>query len=125
MRLLIDTHILLWTLADSPKLSAQAREIMTSASSIYVSSASYWELAIKVSLGKLNIDLKQLRDTAERDGIEELPVNGEHAIATLSLAHHHKDPFDRLIIATAISEPMKLLTADSVVAQYTELAILI
>ncbi|WP_035054913.1 type II toxin-antitoxin system VapC family toxin [Andreprevotia chitinilytica] len=125
MRVLLDTHVLLWSLADDPKLSANARRLIEGATDIYVSSASYWELAIKIGLGKLAADLAEIRLNAEQSGYLEVPVTGEHAQATLLLANHHKDPFDRLIIATAITEPMRLLTADSIVAQYTELATLI
>jgi len=82
-------------------------------------------MAIKVSLGKLVVDLDKIREYCLESGFVELPINLEHAIAVRDLEHHHKDPFDRLIIATAMTEPMKLLTADPEVAQYTSLAILV
>lgn len=125
MRVLLDTHILLWCLADDPKLSNQARRLIENATEVYISVASYWELAIKIGLGKLEVDLLEIRQAAEQSGFMEVPISSEHAIAILGLANHHKDPFDRLIVATAITEPMRLITADKLVAQYTELATLV
>ena len=125
MRVLLDTHILLWCLADNPKLSNQARRLIENATEVYISAASYWELAIKIGLGKLEVDLLEIRQAAEQSGFMEVPISSEHAIAILGLANHHKDPFDRLIVATAITEPMRLITADKLVAQYTELATLV
>lgn len=125
MRVLLDTHILLWCLADDPKLSNQARRLIENATEVYISAASYWELAIKIGLGKLEVDLLEIRQAAEQSGFIEVPITSEHAIAILGLANHHKDPFDRLIVATAITEPMRLITTDKLVAQYTELATLV
>ncbi|VVO45123.1 type II toxin-antitoxin system VapC family toxin [Pseudomonas fluorescens] len=125
MRVLLDTHILLWTLSDDPKLSGKARKLIESATEIYISTASFWEMAIKVGLGKLNVDLEGIRDSCLESGFIELPVTFEHAIAVKDLEHHHRDPFDRLIVATTMTEPMKLLTADPMVAKYTSLAILV
>jgi len=125
MRVLLDTHILLWCLADDPKLSNQARRLIENATEVYISAASYWELAIKIGLGKLEVDLLEIRQAAEQSGFIDVPITSEHAIAILGLANHHKDPFDRLIVATAITEPMRLITADKLVAQYTELATLV
>lgn len=124
MRVLLDTHILLWTLSDDPKLSTKARKLIENAAEVYVSAATFWEMAIKVGLGKLDVDLDEVREYCLASGFVELPVTSEHAIAVKDLEHHHRDPFDRLIVATAMSEPMKLLTADPLVAQYTSLAIL-
>ncbi|WP_085630556.1 MULTISPECIES: type II toxin-antitoxin system VapC family toxin [unclassified Pseudomonas] len=125
MRLLLDTHILLWTLDDNPRLSIKARKLIDNAADIYVSAASFWEMAIKVGLGKLSVDLEEIRQYCLESGFIELPVSTEHAIAVKDLQPHHRDPFDRLIIAAALTEPMKLLTADPVVAQYTDLAVLV
>lgn len=125
MRLLLDTHILLWALNDDPKLSGKARKLIENAAEVYVSAATFWEMAIKVGVGKLAEDLDEIREYCLESGFVELPITLEHAIAVKDLEHHHKDPFDRLIIATALSEPMKLLTADPQVAQYTSLAMLV
>ncbi|XCY76708.1 type II toxin-antitoxin system VapC family toxin [Pseudomonas sp. CBR-F] len=124
MRILLDTHILLWALSDDPKLPAKARKLIENAAEIYVSAATFWELAIKVGLGKLNVNLDEIREYCLESGYVELPITSEHAIAVKDLEHHHRDPFDWLIIATAIIEPMKLVTADPMVAKYTSLAVL-
>ncbi|MGE7960029.1 type II toxin-antitoxin system VapC family toxin [Pseudomonas sp. NPDC089530] len=125
MRVLLDTHILLWALSDDPKLSAKARKLIEGAAEIYISAASFWEMAIKVGLGKLDVDLEQIREYCLASGFIELAITAEHAIALKDLEHHHRDPFDRLIVATAISEPMRLLSADPLVAQYSPLVILV
>ena len=125
MRVLLDTHVLLWALSDDPKLSSKARRLIENAAEIYVSAATFWEMAIKVGLGKLDADLDEIREYCLESGFVELPITSEHAIAVKDLEPHYKDPFDRLIVATAISEPMRLLTADTQIAQYTSLAILV
>lgn len=125
MRVLLDTHILLWTLTDDPRLSSKARKLIENAAEIYVSAATFWEMAIKVGLGKLRVDLDEVRGYCLESGFVELPITSEHAIAVKDLEPHHKDPFDRLIVAAAISEPMRLMTADPQVSQYTSLAILV
>nr|WP_207195413.1 type II toxin-antitoxin system VapC family toxin [Pseudomonas fluorescens] len=122
---MLDTHVLLWALADDPKLSGKARTLIDNAAEIYVSTATFWEMAIKVGLGKLNVDLEEIRQYCIESGFIELPVSAEHAIAVKDLEPHHRDPFDRIIVATAMSEPMKLMTADPIMARYTSLAILI
>ncbi|GAB3471994.1 type II toxin-antitoxin system VapC family toxin [Azotobacter salinestris] len=125
MRLLIDTHILIWILIDDPRLTPKARKLLDKASEIYISTASFWEMAIKQNLGKLDLQLEQVIEECQNLGIQELPVTAEHTLALLGLEPLHKDPFDRLLVAVAKAEPMKLLTADSKVAAYTELAVLI
>jgi len=123
MRVLLDTHILLWALADDPRLSSKARKLIENAAEIYVSAATLWEMAIKIGLGKLDVDLDEIREYFLESGFIELPVTSEHVIGVRDLQPHHKDPFDRLLVAATMSEPMKLLTADPLVAQYTPLAI--
>ncbi|CRN04154.1 type II toxin-antitoxin system VapC family toxin [Pseudomonas sp. Wu6] len=125
MRVLLDTHILLWALNDDPRLSSKALRLIENAADVYVSAATFWEMAIKVSMGKLDVDLDEIRDHCLESGFIQLPITSEHAIAVKELEPHQKDPFDRLIVATAISEPMKLLTSDPQVAHYSPLAILV
>lgn len=125
MRLLIDTHILLWILSDDARLTPKARKVLQGASEVYVSVASLWEIAIKKGLGKLDVDFEELRANVGLSGISEIPVTAEHVIGLLALAPLHKDPFDRLIVAVAKTEPMRLMTADTKVAGYTDLAILV
>ncbi len=123
MRLLLDTHAVLWLLAGDERLRP-ALPILAQAESVHVSAASWWELAIKISLGRLHYSLADIRAGAAASGLLELPVTGPHSEALLRLPAHHKDPFDRMLVAQAMSEPMFLLTHDARVAKYTELAIL-
>jgi len=123
MRLLLDTHAVLWLLAGDERLRP-ALPILAQAESVHVSAASWWELAIKISLGRLHYSLADIRAGAAASGLLELPVTGPHSEALLRLPAHHKDPFDRMLVAQAMSEPMFLLTHDAQVAKYTELAIL-
>lgn len=121
MRLLLDTHVLLWTLADDPRLRRNARAAIESASEIHFSVASCWEIAIKAGIGRLDADVAEIRRVANHCGFIELPVLGEHVEALQALRPLHRDPFDRLLVAQAISEPMGLLTADASLAGYSEL----
>jgi PIN domain nuclease of toxin-antitoxin system len=111
-RLLADTHAALWWLADDPALSAPARAaIADPTNEILVSAASFWEAAIKRGLGKLRApdDLPRLLD---EEGFDTLPVTAAHAWAVQSLPPHHRDPFDRLLIAQAQAEGATIVTAD-------------
>lgn len=123
MRLLLDTHVLLWALADDTRLTPAARRQLEGANEVFVSAASFWEMAIKIALGKLDADLVQIHDTVRRIGFGELPVTSEHTLQLLGLPALHRDPFDRLLVAQAMCEPLHLLTADAQVAQYTPLAL--
>lgn len=121
MKLLLDTNVLLWTLAGSPRIRSVQDMILSVDSTVYVSTVSWWEIVIKSSIGKLDANVAELRKAALDSGFVELPVLGEHTerLATLSL--HHRDPFDRMIVAQALTEPMRLLTGDSKLGQYSEL----
>lgn len=123
MRLLLDTHIYLWVLSDHPKLSANARKLIQDADEVFVSSASIWEASIKIGLGKLDANVDHLVAEIEACGFKELPIRAVHAALVRSLPDIHRDPFDRILIAQAISEPLKLLTVDEHFSAYTELAI--
>lgn len=125
MRMLIDTHILLWILSDDPRLTPKARKTLQGATDVYVSVASIWEIAIKRGLGKIDVDVEELRSSIALSGINEIPVTSEHVLGLLDLEPIHKDPFDRLIVAVAKTEPMKLMTADRKVAAYTDLSVLV
>lgn len=115
MRLLLDTHIALWALADSPRLSPNARAILDDPDNdCWFSSASAWELAIKVKLGKhrLKYSLACLEDAIAEAGFKDLPVTIRHALAIESIDMPHADPFDRLLLAQCQTETLRLLTAD-------------
>ncbi|PKO29456.1 MAG: PIN domain nuclease [Betaproteobacteria bacterium HGW-Betaproteobacteria-9] len=122
MKVLVDTHILLWAAADSASLSEKAREILLSGSAeLHFSAASIWEVAIKMGLGRPDfaVDPRQLRRGLLSNGYLELPITGELAVEVSVLEDLHKDPFDRILIAQAKVEGMQLVTADKLVAKYS------
>lgn len=123
MRLLLDTHIFYWSFYDPDRLSKQAIATITEATAVYVSSASIWEMAIKVRLGKMEGDPSELVENIATAGFRELPVFSKHALLVATLPLHHTDPFDRLLIAQAMIEPLHLLTADGQLKAYSELVV--
>jgi len=125
MRVLLDTNVLLWALVDSPRIEPIRRLLLSSDTEVYISAASFWEIAIKNSIGKLEASVKLVRQGALDSGFIELPVNGIHTETLETLPFHHKDPFDRIIVAQAITEPMRLLTGDNTLAAYSELVQLV
>lgn len=120
MRVLLDTHLLLWALGSPLKLSANTRR-MVDTSDVYVSAASIWEISIKTALGKLKADVEEVLAAIQPAGLSMLPITGEHAARVARLPTHHKDPFDRILIAQALTEPMILLTNDKALERYGEL----
>ena len=123
MRLLLDTHVLLWLMQGDSRLSPQARAFIDNAAEVYVSIASIWEISSKWRLGKIKEDPEELVATIGKAGLLELPVIARHAVATGKLPLLHSDPFDRILVAQAISETMRLLTADAQLAAYSELVV--
>ena len=124
MRLLLDTHILLWALDTPQRLPAALRERLESpANDVYFSAASIWEIAIKFALGKVHFSYapQDIADGARATGFIEIPVSAEHAAGTVRLPPHHSDPFDRLLIAQTLALPARLVTADSKLAVYSDL----
>jgi PIN domain nuclease of toxin-antitoxin system len=130
VRLLLDTHIALWAIADDPKLPAKARAlIMDADNTIAVSAASVWEIAIKHALARggqnaMPISGTQALKYFRAAGYEMLPVTAVHSAAIERLKPRHADPFDRMLVAQAMSEPMRLLTHDKQVADYNDTIIL-
>lgn len=121
MRILLDSHLLLWAAADARRLSADARDaIEDEENDVYFSAASMWEIAIKGALGRrdFRIDLSLLRQTLPERGFHELPVTADHAVAVSDLPPIHRDPFDRLLVAQSIVEPMVLMTNDVLLRKY-------
>lgn len=116
MRLLLDTQIVLWYQGNNPQLSANASAILLDANNqLLVSAATGWEMAIKISSGKLSVDLPDSMAAATRRGIETLPLLPPHFLQVAALPYpddKHRDPFDRLIIAQALTESIPVLTAD-------------
>lgn len=125
MKLLLDTHVLLWSLTDSPRIKPIRKRLLSADHEVFFSVASLWEIAITVSLGKLSADAGEIRQAAIDGGFIELPVLGPHALHVGGLPWHHRDPFDRLLVAQAAAEPMRLLTADGQLLAYGGLVELI
>ncbi|KGM33342.1 type II toxin-antitoxin system VapC family toxin [Inquilinus limosus] len=121
MRLLLDTNILIWVMGDDPMLSAVARRMIEEASAVHVSAVSIWEISIKAALGKLQIDMTEFMPQLGEAGFEPLTVSWDHVRAVHDLPHHHRDPFDRMLIAQAVTEPLRLLTHDGALARYSDL----
>ncbi len=123
MNLLLDTHVALWAITDSPKLPQKARELIESPkSAVWISAASVWEIAIKHALGRGDIPVSS-QDAVRffrESGYRFLPLEVEHAIAVGELPTHHQDPFDRILVAQALVEPMRLMTHDPMVARYSD-----
>lgn len=118
MRLLLDTHLLIWVGRDDAKLGSRARQHLAAAESLVFSAATIWEIAIKARLGKLDADARLVAEGAVHNGISELAVTSRHAGLVGSLPLHHNDPFDRLLVAQAIAEQLTLLTSDRALAAY-------
>jgi PIN domain nuclease of toxin-antitoxin system len=121
MKLLLDTHVLLWAAADPKRLSESARAILSDhGNDLLFSAASLWEIAIKSGLGRddFRVDARLLYRGLMDNGYEELPIESAHALAIDALPPIHKDPFDRILVAQATVEGIELLTTDSVVARY-------
>ena len=121
MKLLLDTHLLLWAAGDPRRLSKQVRTLIDNPDNdLLFSAASLWEVAIKRGLGRedFKVDARLLRRGLLDNGYSELPIISDHVVATESLPPIHKDPFDRVLVAQATVEGVTLLTIDSLVAQY-------
>lgn len=122
MRLLLDTHTLLWAALDDSRLSVPARSLLLDrANPLYLSSVSAWEIVIKYQAGKLRLPdapWRFVRNSLDLLAIETLPVTLEHALRVETLPDHHRDPFDRVLIAQAQLENLTLLTRDEIFTRY-------
>ena len=117
MRLLLDTHVLLWWLDDDPRLGVAAREAIAGADHAMVSTASAWEIGIKQSLGRLR-GPEDLTGELAANRFDVLDIGLAHALAAAALPRHHDDPFDRMLIAQAAAEGLTLVTADAQILRY-------
>jgi len=123
MRLLLDTHILLWWVMGDRRLpKSVAATIGSVDSDVAVSAVSLWEIAIKRALGRIDVDLDELASTIANDGFSEMPLRFSHAARLESLPRHHDDPFDRMLIAQSIAEGRRLVTKDDAILRYRGLA---
>lgn len=119
MNLLLDTHVFLWAVDDAPQLSTAARAAITDGNNlVFVSAATAWEIAIKKAIGKLSLPQGNYLDELQVHRFTPLDITTEHALAVENLPHHHKDPFDRLLIAQAQVEKLVFVTGDARIKQY-------
>jgi PIN domain nuclease of toxin-antitoxin system len=122
MKVLVDTHTFIWALLHDHRLSANAKRILRSDEhELFFSLASLWEIAIKIKTGKLNTlgsSVSHIRDEMETYGMELLPIHYRHILQLESLPAHHSNPFDRLLIAQALTEALPILTGDKAFASY-------
>lgn len=121
MNLLIDTHALIWFITDSDNLPRKTKTIIENKENdCFVSIATYWEIGIKSSIGRLNLnsELKTIFEIIKETGFDTVPITTNQIVINASLAFHHQDPFDRIIIAQAISEKMTIITKDSQIDNY-------
>lgn len=126
MKILLDTHLLLWTLADEGRLSGASRRLILDRENyIVVSVVSLWEVTIKVSRGKLVVDLAEVDATIRELGFDILDVGARHVRALPRLPEHHRDPFDRMLIAQATVEKLALATSDRALTRYGEPVLLV
>jgi PIN domain nuclease of toxin-antitoxin system len=123
MRILLDTNALLWALVNAPRIAPVRELLLDDENEVFVSTVSWWEIAIKTRIGKLDADLPELRVTARESGFLELPLLGSHAEMLTTMPRHHNDPFDHMLVAQAMAEPMRLITGDNVLSQYTPLVL--
>ena len=123
MNILLDTHVALWAITDNPNLSDKARKlILAQSSTVWISSVSVWEISIKYSLGRCGVPIPG-RDAMQyfrQAGYRFLSIEPEHAVAVEELPNYHQDPFDRLLVAQTLVEPMRLITHDKLVASYND-----
>jgi PIN domain nuclease of toxin-antitoxin system len=121
MNLLIDTHAVIWFITEDSKLPLKTKKIIENTeNNCFVSIATYWEIAIKHSLGRLNLDseLENIFRIIEKTGFEILPITTNQILINAGLPHHHQDPFDRIIIAQAIQDDLKIVTTDGQFKNY-------
>ena len=121
MRVLLDTHVFLWSISDDPRLGPTSRALIADqAEQVMLSLASLWEIAIKHGLGRGDMPLSagQAHAWMEQSGVRLLPLAVRHLLVLEQLPHHHRDPFDRVLVAQALSEPLVLITADRALMAY-------
>lgn len=118
MKLLLDTHCLLWLLNDAPELTPTARRLIANAEVVYFSDASIWELGLKWRKGKINVEPRQIAEAAIASGLQALPIELTAILVSSELKTEHGDPFDRLLYAQAKHAKLKLLTVDEKIPKF-------
>jgi len=122
---LLDTNVLLWYFWGSNRINSVKKIITSEEADVFISTVSLWEIAIKIRSGKLNVDLNELSLFAKEHAFPELPISNAYIKAYRELPNLHKDPFDHMLLAQAITCPMRLITGDPALAEYTSLVMVI
>lgn len=125
MNILLDTNAFLWAAVNSDRLQPVGEMLLDSGNTVFVSVVSWWEIAIKRRIGKLDVSLPELVESAHGNDFRDLPLLRRHAEALADIPIHHKDPFDHMILAQAMAENMLVVTGDRIFEQYTRLAVII
>ncbi len=122
MRALLDTHTFIWWIADDPKLPSYVRSIISDGDNeLFFSAASCWEIAIKAQIGRIKLPSRPdifISEQLALNAVQTLPIQASHALHVFNLPHHHRDPFDRMIIAQSQMEDLPILTSDPLIAKY-------
>jgi PIN domain nuclease of toxin-antitoxin system len=124
-RLLLDTNIIIWLSEKNPRIDSIHDLIISESVETFISAVSWWEIAIKIRIGKLSANLYHLMPLALNSGFRELPLTGKYAEVLTGLPKIHNDPFDHMLLAQAITEPMRLITGDAILAEYSSLVMAI
>ena len=122
---LLDTNIVLWLSENVPRINSIKPLLLSNESQVFISAVSWWEIAIKKRAGKLAVNIEQLRFYAEEHAFNELPITGNYMKSYLELPDLHKDPFDHMLLAQAIGSPMRLITGDALLAEYSSLVMVV
>jgi PIN domain nuclease of toxin-antitoxin system len=125
MQFLLDTNVFLWYFWGTKRIDSIKQLIESEDTDVFISSISFWEIAIKMRSGKLAVNLEQLHSCAEEHAFIELPITSNYMKAYLELPDLHKDPFDHMLLAQAIYSPMRLITGDSSLAEYSSLVMVV
>jgi PIN domain nuclease of toxin-antitoxin system len=125
MQFLLDTNAVLWHFWGATRMEPVLRLIGAGDAQVFISAVSWWELAIKIRIGKLPVDLKELRRHAGGYNFFELPLTGRYTDTLVELPKIHNDPFDHMLLAQAIAAPMRFITGDAVLAEYSSLVMVI
>ena len=125
IKFLLDTNVLLWYFWGSNRIDSIKDLIASEETNVSISVVSLWEILIKVRAGKLDVDLDELRSFAKKYAFSELPVTGDYIKAYFELPNLHRDPFDHMLLAQAITCPMRLITGDSELADYSSLVMVV
>ena len=124
-QLLLDTNVVLWLSNDNPRINQIKPLLLSEDIQVFISTVSWWEIAIKIRAGKLHVDLNRLLSLAKKHGFSELPITSDYLKVYLELPILHKDPFDHMLLAQAITCPMRLISGDSALTEYSSLVMLI